>query len=82
MTAQQMVNEWAEMGYIDMQAKQANGDYPNYVSVQLTEHANYPLMPTNFRQRELSLAGGVIGLVIGVLALNLPFFSLKKDIDC
>jgi len=77
--AQKVVNYWAEQGFSDLKAKRSAGQLPPYVLFDLIQLADVPAAPAYFSTNSFALAGTVIGLVAGLLAINLPFFRMKKD---
>ncbi len=77
--AQKVVNYWAQAGFSDMKAKSSAGQIPAYIIFNLVQLADVPQSPSYFGTSSLVLAGGVIGLVAGLLVINLPFFKLPED---
>jgi uncharacterized protein involved in exopolysaccharide biosynthesis len=77
--AQKVVNYWAQTGFSDMKAKSASGQIPGYIIFDLIQLADVPQSPAYYGTNSFVLAGGVIGLIAGLLLINLPFFKLPKD---
>ncbi len=77
--AQKVVNFWAQTAFSAMKVKSSSGQIPGYIIFDLIQLADLPQRPAYFGTNSLVLAGGVIGLVAGLLAINLPFFKLPKD---
>ena len=77
--AQKVATAWARMGYADLQSKQRDGQFPDYVSVQPAQPVSFPQKPVYFRTLNMVLAGGVIGLAAGILFLHLPFPKMKME---
>ncbi len=75
---QKIVNYWAQLGFSNLQAKQKAGQLPAYIFVELTQLAEVPKKPTYFQTDSFVLAGGMIGLVIGIVAVNLPINKKGK----
>ena len=76
--AQKVVNEWAQLGYADLKAKHDSGAIPAYIYFDLVKLADKPARPTYFQTNVFILAGGIFGLVAGLLLVNLPFLKMAK----
>jgi hypothetical protein len=76
--AQKIVNYWAQEGYAALQANQKAGQIPPYVFFKIDQLAEVPSTPMYFQANSLILSGAVIGLVLGILAVCLPFFKTGK----
>jgi hypothetical protein len=72
---QAVTNYWADAGYANLLDWQKNGKVPAYVFFDLVQKADLPKSPTFFHTNTFVLAGSVIGLVAGILLINLPFFK-------
>jgi len=77
--AQKMVNYWAQAGFADMQAKQKANELPTYILFDLIQLAELPKSPTYLQTNSFVLAGIVIGLIAGILLVNMPFIKNRKD---
>jgi hypothetical protein len=77
--AQKVVNFWAQAGLLDLQAKQKANQMPAYVFFSLAQLAELPASPKYFQTNVFVLAGIVIGLVVGILVVNMPFVKSHKD---
>ncbi len=77
--AQKVVNYWAEQGFSLLKTKSAAGQIAPYITFDLVQLADLPTSPAYYQTNSFVLAGTVIGLVAGLLAINLPFFRMKKD---
>jgi uncharacterized protein involved in exopolysaccharide biosynthesis len=77
--AQKLVNYWAQAGFADLKAKQQANKLPSYLFFDLVQLADLPQRPTYFQTNTFVLAGIVIGLVIGSLAVNLPFVRPRQS---
>jgi hypothetical protein len=71
--AQEVVSLWTNTATQAMQAYQKDGRMKQYVFFELVSPASLPSQPTYFRTNQVVLAGGLAGLVIGILLTNLPF---------
>jgi len=72
---QAVTNYWADAGYANLLDWQKNGKVPVYVFFDLVQKADLPQTPSFFHTNTFVLAGAVIGLVAGILLINLPFFK-------
>jgi uncharacterized protein involved in exopolysaccharide biosynthesis len=77
--AQKVVNYWAEQGFSALKTKSSAGQLPPYLTYDLIQLADLPKSPAYFQTNSFVLAGTVIGLVAGLLVINLPFFRMKKE---
>lgn len=77
--AQKVVNYWAQTGLMDLQEKQKANKLPAYIFFDLVQRAELPKSPTYFQTNSLVLAGIVIGLIAGLLLVNMPFIKIRKD---
>jgi hypothetical protein len=73
--AQKVVAMWTDAGTRVMGVFQKEGTMKPYVIYQLVSPASLPTQPTYLKTNQVVLAGGLIGLVAGILltSLNLPF---------
>jgi uncharacterized protein involved in exopolysaccharide biosynthesis len=69
-TAQKIVNYWAQAGYEDLQARQKSGRLPAYVLFDLIQKADLTASPTYFQTNVFVLAGGLIGIIAGIFIVN------------
>ena len=76
--AQAVANFWAQAGFEDLKKKEQEGKLPSYIFFDLVELAALPVEPTFFHTNALVLAGIMIGLVIGIFLVNLPFWKPGK----
>jgi len=76
--AQKLVNTWTEAGFADLQAKQKAGQVPSYVLLDLAQLAELPQNPQYFQRNVFVLAGAVIGWVVGLFLIHLPFAKIFK----
>ncbi len=76
--AQKIANYWAQAGYAQLQASQKAGQIPPYIFFTLDQLAELPISPMYFQTNSFVLAGMVIGLVIGILGVNISFFKTGK----
>lgn len=72
---QAVTNYWAEAGYANLLEWQKNDQVPTYLIFDLVQKADLPKTPTFFHTNSFVLAGAVIGLVAGLILINLPFFQ-------
>lgn len=77
--AQKIVNYWAELAYADLRAQEKAGQLPVYIFFDLIQLAELPKTPTYLQTNQLVFAGAVIGLIAGIILLNLPFLKTGKD---
>jgi uncharacterized protein involved in exopolysaccharide biosynthesis len=77
--AQKIVNYWAKLAYADLQVKQKAEQIPPYIFFDLIQLAELPKTPTYLKTNQLVFAGTALGLVIGILLVNLPFIKTGKD---
>ena len=56
---------------LNLQANQKAGQIPPYIFFHLDQLADLPKTPMYFQTNSFVLAGTVIGLVVGILAVNL-----------
>ena len=70
--AQDIINYWAQQALEDLQAKQKMNQLPPYIFFDLIQLADLPKNPTYVNTNSFVLAGGVIGLVVGIFLVNLP----------
>lgn len=75
---QKIVDYWADLGFADLQAKQKAGQLPSYIFFDLIQKADLPGSPRYFRTNVFVLAGAVIGLLVGVVLVNLPITWRRK----
>ena len=76
--AQKLVNYWAQAGFADLQTKQKDGKLPPYFFYDLVQLAELPKTPTYFQTNAFVFAGTIIGLMAGILLVNLPFWKLLR----
>lgn len=74
---QSIVNEWAQLAFADLQAKQQAGKLPVYFMFDLVSLAPLPTSPTYFQTNVFVLAGCVIGLVTGLVFVLLPILKIR-----
>jgi hypothetical protein len=77
--AQKLVNYWAQAGFADLKAKQKANLLPSYIFFDLVQLAELPKKPRYFMTNTFVLAGIVIGLVMGIIFVNTPFFNPRKN---
>lgn len=65
--AKEVVNIWTELAYETMITWQATGEIPEYLLVKAPILADLPEEPFLYDLYRLLLAGGLIGLMIGIL---------------
>ncbi len=65
--AQAVVNTWAAKGYELMLDMQNKNQIPAYVIYHSPDLATTPTTPVNYNRYRLILAGGVAGIIIGIL---------------
>lgn len=71
--AQQVANYWMNIAYEDLKAAQAKGEAENYVMVEVVREAPLPTNSLYRNRGTLVLAGALVGIVIGVLAVDGKF---------
>jgi hypothetical protein len=76
--AQKIVNFWAQLAMVRLQDWQKSGQMPPYIYFTLVQLATLPDHPVYFTTNSMVLSGSLIGLIAGVLVVNLPFLSVKK----
>lgn len=76
---QAVTNFWAEAGFTNLKDWQLTGKVPVYIFFDLIQKADLPKAPTFFHTNTFVLAGAVIGLVAGMLLVNLPFFKSGQE---
>jgi hypothetical protein len=69
-SAQTVVNLWAERGYETMIAWHTAGNVANYVIFNPPILAELPQQPVSQNRNHLMLAGGMIGLVVGIFTVE------------
>jgi len=67
-TAQIVANLWAVRGYELMLEMQSKGQVPPYVIFNPPQLADIPQAPIDYARTRLILAGGVVGLILGILS--------------
>jgi hypothetical protein len=77
--AQKVVNDWAQQAFSDLKAKLAAGQMPDYIIFDLVQLADFPTTPAYFQTNSFMLAGAFLGLVAGLIAVNLPLFRREKN---
>ncbi len=65
-TAQTVTNIWADRAYKAMMDMQQQGRVASYVIFNPPQQAGLPQSPIDFARTRLILAGGVIGLILGI----------------
>ena len=75
--AQKVVNYWLQQSLIVLKQKKQDGTLKPYLTYDVVANANLPTGPTYYQTNILVLAGGLIGLIIGMLLTNLPIFKAK-----
>jgi uncharacterized protein involved in exopolysaccharide biosynthesis len=78
-SAQKVVNYWAKLAYADLQTQQKAGDIPPYIFFDLVQLAELPKNPTYLQTNQLVFAGTALGLVVGIVLVNLPFLKTGKE---
>ncbi len=76
---QAVTNYWADAGYANLLDWQKNGKVPVYILFDLIQKADLPKAPTFFHTNAFVLAGSVIGLVTGIILINLPIFKQGQE---
>jgi len=76
--AQKIVNFWAQLAFVRLQDWQKSGQMPPYIYFTLVQLATLPDHPIYLTTNRMVLSGSLIGLIAGVLVVNLPFLSVKK----
>lgn len=69
-TAQKIVNLWVDEAYKTFQLMQGSGGIPKYVIIQGITPSKIPTIPLYYLPSWLTLAGGVIGLISGILVIE------------
>jgi len=77
--AQKVVNFWAQQGFADLKAKKMAGQLPVYILFDLVQLADLPAAPAYYQTNSFVLSGVLLGLIAGLLAVNLPFFRMKQE---
>lgn len=77
--AQKITNYWANLAYADLRAQEKAGQLPVYIFFDLIQLAELPKTPTYLQINQFVFAGAVIGLIAGVILVNLPFLKIGKD---
>jgi uncharacterized protein involved in exopolysaccharide biosynthesis len=77
--AQKVVNYWAQQGFADLKVKRSEGTLEPYITFDLVQLADLPTKPAYLQTNTFVFAGGILGLIAGLLAVNLPFFGAKKN---
>ena len=70
--AQKIVTFWAQLTFVRLQDWQKSGQMPSYIYFALVQLATLPDHPVYFGTNTMVLAGSLIGLIAGVLVVNLP----------
>jgi uncharacterized protein involved in exopolysaccharide biosynthesis len=76
--AQNVTNYWAQQAFTLLQDWQKSGQMPAYLFFDLVQLATLPSRPVYFETNKMVLAGGLVGLMAGVLIVNFPFLNRKK----
>jgi hypothetical protein len=76
---QAVTNYWMDAGYAALQDWQKNGKMPTYIFFELVQKAELPTAPTFFHTNSFVLAGSMIGLVAGIILVNLPYFKKSQE---
>jgi uncharacterized protein involved in exopolysaccharide biosynthesis len=71
--AQKVVALWTDEATKAMYVYQQDGRMKTYVYFELINKASLPARPTYYGTNQMVLAGGLVGLVIGILLASLPF---------
>jgi capsular polysaccharide biosynthesis protein len=69
-TAQKIVNIWADKAFEVFRSLQQSGTVPSYVIMQGKTSAEFPESAIYFPPTQLILAGGLIGLVVGIMIIE------------
>ena len=69
--AQTVVNLWAERAFAEINLLQAQGHIADYISYLPPELADLPTEPLRFSGTHRTLAGAIIGLVIGLFLIEI-----------
>ena len=77
-TAQKVVSIWTDEATKAMRTYQQDGRMKPYVFFELVSPASLPIQPLYNRTNQVVLAGGVAGLIIGLLLTNLPIKAKGK----
>jgi hypothetical protein len=78
LVAQQIVNDWAEIGLEKIRQLQTEGLLPLYLTVNLGNLAALPQTPTYSQTNSYVFSGALIGLVIGIILSSTPFLNKPK----
>lgn len=70
--AQQVLALWTDEATKAMHLYQQDGRMKSYVFFELISQASLPASPVYYRTNQVVLAGGLIGLIAGILLSNLP----------
>jgi uncharacterized protein involved in exopolysaccharide biosynthesis len=74
--AQKFVDQWAVLSLKTLDQKKLSGALKPYLSYELVSKASLPTKPSYFQTNTLVLAGGLIGLVVGIGLTSLPGLKL------
>ena len=77
--AQSIVNIWARQGYQTMLTWQNEGRIVSYVTFAAPALAPLPDKPRIYHRNQVVLAGGMIGLVIGLFLMNIGLLPRRWD---
>jgi len=77
--AQAVANYWADAGYATLLDWKNTGKVPVFVYFDLVQKADLPNAPTFFHTNSFVLAGAAIGLITGMILVNLPFFKKGQE---
>ncbi len=77
--AQKVVNYWGQQAFADLKAKRSNAQLPVYLIFDLVRLADLPTAPAYYQTNSFVGSGLVLGLIAGLLAVNLPLFRSKKE---
>jgi uncharacterized protein involved in exopolysaccharide biosynthesis len=78
-TAQAVVSIWTDEATQAMRTYQQDGRMKNYVFFELVSSASMPAKPTYLLTNQVVLAGGLAGLVIGILLTSIPGKTGRKE---
>jgi len=81
LTAQTVVNIWAEKGYRAMLALQGSGKIVDFVIFKPPITASLPQSPVIYDRNRLILAGSLIGLIVSIIALEIIIQFPRKSSD-
>jgi hypothetical protein len=76
--AQKVLSLWTDEATQAMHTFQKDGRMKNYVFFELISSASLPAQPTYYRTNQVVLAGGLAGLVLGILLAGLTNKSGRK----